>query len=470
MRLPIGRRSAALAFVFACFAAVLGGHALAEPGDAAPGALGRDLPTFEAPAEPDAAVTPAIPDPVGPLTLRDALAAALLGSPELAAQAYEIRARESAALQAGLRPSPELDLAVEDFAGSGSYRGLRSSESTLRIGQLVELGGKRAARIRLAARERDLASLDWEATRLDVLTRTTVAFVDLLQAQEKLRMSEEGVRGARELVSAADARARAGAGAPDEPARFRVALNGAELERRRAQRALDAARLHLAADWGSDTPRFERAEGDLAAVAAPPPLAALRARVAQSPDLVRWESELAARADRVELERSRGVPDVRIGPGVRYYADPDDVGLVLGASVPLPIWNRNQGAVAEARHRLAKASSERRAAEVRLGAELAAAHAVAASAHADAETLERDALPPAESSYRAVRSAYEAGRLGPLDLLEAQRTRLALRGERLRALGDHHRAVAEIERLLGAPIDEAPAPGTPPNPQGGGSR
>jgi cobalt-zinc-cadmium efflux system outer membrane protein len=473
MRTSFERRLLAPGFALLLAAPPLAG---ASPGDAPTARLGADLPTFEAPPDPGAAGTPgaattaAAPDPVGRVGLRDALAAALVGSPELAAQSYEIRARESAALQAGLRPNPELDLALEDFAGSGIYRAFHATEGTLRIGQLVELGGKRAARIRLAEREHDLAAFDWETARLDVLTRTTLAFLDLLQAQEELRVSEENVRVARELVRSAGERARAGAGAPDEAPRFGVAAQGAEIERRRAQRGVETARLRLAASWGADAARFERAEGDLARVVAPPAIAHLRARIAQSPDLARWESEVAARSERVALERSRTAPDVRVGPGVRWYAETDDTAFVLGAAVPLPLWNRNQGAVAEARHRLAKATAERRAAAVRAGANLAAAHALATSALAEAETLERDALPAAEASYRTVRSAYDAGRLGALDLLEAQRTRLALQAQRLRALGDHHRAVAEIERLLGAPIDAEPGPPAPDPTPGGGTR
>jgi cobalt-zinc-cadmium efflux system outer membrane protein len=458
MRIASSRRLARCAL-----AALLGAAdpSAAEPSSPPRAALGADLATFEAPAAAGEPVLPPAPEPVGRLTLRDALAAALLGSPELAAEAYEVRARESAAVQAGLPPNPELDLSVEHFAGTGRYRGFRASESTLQIGQLVELGGKRAARVRLADGERALAAFDWEAKRLDVLTRTTLAFVDLLQAQGESELAVETVRSTRALVAAADARARAGAGTPEEPSRFRVGLAEAEVEQRRARRAVELARLRLAATWGAGAPRFEHAAGDLASGAAPPPLEALHARIAASPDLARWEAELAARRRRVELERSRAVPDVRVGPGIRGYAEDDDAALVLGASVPLPFWNRNQGAVAEARHRLAKSASERRAAEVRLGADLAAAHALAASARAEAEALARDALPQADASRRAVRAAYDAGRLGPLDVLESQRGWTSLRAQRLRALGDHHRGVAEIERILGAPLDAAPAPSHP---------
>src|SRR5262245_55870264 len=72
--------------------------------------------------ETAAAAEQSVPDfrePTGTISLRDALAAALLHNPELAAFSSEVRAREARALQAGLLPNPELDTEFEDFAGSG---------------------------------------------------------------------------------------------------------------------------------------------------------------------------------------------------------------------------------------------------------------------------------------------------------------------------------------------------------------
>src|SRR5262249_20755524 len=80
------------------------------------------------------------PAPQGELTLRDAIAAALRGSPELDAFASEVRAREALALQAAALPNPELVFELEDFAGSGERQGFDSAQATLSLAQLVELG------------------------------------------------------------------------------------------------------------------------------------------------------------------------------------------------------------------------------------------------------------------------------------------------------------------------------------------
>jgi cobalt-zinc-cadmium efflux system outer membrane protein len=110
--------------------------------------------------------------------LRQALALALLQNPELRAFAWDVRAAEARTLQAGLRPNPELGLEVENIAGTGVLQGGQSAETTLRLNQVIELGGKRARRLQVAAVERDLAAWDYEATLL--LDSRVVEFDDVV--------------------------------------------------------------------------------------------------------------------------------------------------------------------------------------------------------------------------------------------------------------------------------------------------
>src|SRR5882672_6297856 len=140
-------------------------------------------------------------EPTDVLTLPQTLALALLQNPELSAFAWEVRAAEARTLQAGLRPNPELGLDVENLAGTGAFRGGRSAETTLRLSQVIELGGKRSRRLRVAALERDLAAWDYETKRLEVLTAVAQTFVEVLRAQERLRAEEELVRLAAQVLA-----------------------------------------------------------------------------------------------------------------------------------------------------------------------------------------------------------------------------------------------------------------------------
>ena len=102
-------------------------------------------------------------EPNGVITLRDATALALARSPELGVFPYDLRAADARVLQAGLRPNPELQVGVEEFAGRGERSGFNATETTVQIGQPIELGGKRIKRTRVASLDKELA---WIPTHL----------------------------------------------------------------------------------------------------------------------------------------------------------------------------------------------------------------------------------------------------------------------------------------------------------------
>src|SRR5262245_58752647 len=113
------------------------------------------------------------PDPTGTLTLRAALGLALARNAALQGFAWEVRARDAHALQAGRLPNPQLHAEVENVGGSGDRQDVEDAETTVRLSQLIELGGKRGTRRRLAELGSALASWDYEAKRLQVLSETS---------------------------------------------------------------------------------------------------------------------------------------------------------------------------------------------------------------------------------------------------------------------------------------------------------
>ncbi|HEY8494217.1 MAG TPA: TolC family protein [Myxococcota bacterium] len=418
--------------------------------------LGQELASTPALADPASPSEPPLVEPTGVLRLADALAAALLGNPMLAARSYEIRAREALALQAGLRPRPSLALSLEDVAGSGDFRGVREAEATIRLGQLVELGGKRAARVRAAEAEQQLAGWDYESARVEVLAGTAAAFVAVLAAQERLRLADEALAVARAVRRAAAHRVAAGLASPAEEIRAGVGVDEASVEREHADHELETARTVLAAAWGGTQARFERADGDLADLPEVPPLPELERRAAASPELARWEAERERREAELARARSERIPDLTIAAGPRYRNGPGDTALVFDVSVPLPLWNRNQGAIAEAAHRRAQAEAERRAAEVRVLTELANARTALRAAVEEAQLLAQQVVPGIERAAEVLRRGYEAGRTSQLEVLEAERARLAAHAQQLRAQVEAHRAALEIERLTGTPLEAQP--------------
>jgi cobalt-zinc-cadmium efflux system outer membrane protein len=409
-----------------------------------------------------------IPEPTGQLTLLQAQTLALQHHPKLAAFGWEVRAGEARILQAGLPPNPEVEIEVEDFAGSGELQGFQGTEITIHLSQLIELAGKRRKRTRVAALERDLTAWDYEATRLDVLTQVTQAFVEVLSAQERLALTAELMRLAEQVLNTVAERVKAGKVSPVEETRARVALSTSRIAVERSQRELDAARKRLAAIWGSNPAVFEKAAGTLDTMVAIPPAEQLVERLTQNPDLARWVTEMAQRQTALELAGAQGIPDPTIGGGFRHTRETGDNALVMSVSFPLPVFDRNQGGVLEARYQLAKAEQERRAVEIQGRAALAEAYAALSSAFGEATTLKNEVLPGAQRAFEAASEGYRQGKFGFLDVLDAQRTLFEARGQYLEVLAAYHQAAAEVERLIGEPLGMLPD--TPRPQQNGGKR
>jgi cobalt-zinc-cadmium efflux system outer membrane protein len=418
-----------------------------------PRPLGRDLPNIHATLGDSAPERTAFVEPTGSLTLRDALVTALTNSPELGTFSWEIRAREAEALQAGLRPNPELGAEIENFGGGGDLRGFTGLEMTIALSQLIELGGKRGKRLAVAKYGQNLAAWDYETARIDVLTETTKAFLEVLAAQEQLAVAEDLVKVADEVLASVSRRVRAGSTSPVEENRAKVELETSQIDRDRALHALAAARKQLSATWGGTTPAFSEAAGSLEDIPMLPSLEVLQLRIEQSPILARWASELDHRRAALELERSRGTPDLSLGAGVRYLREAEDAALVVELGLPLPVFDRSQGASQAAVMRVRRAEEERRATAVRAKTQLAVSYEVLLAAKSEVEALRDHALPEAETAFQSAQDAYLRGSMRFTDVLDTERLLFELKSRYFDALVRYHGAVVDIEELTGESLE-----------------
>ncbi|QDF96995.1 cobalt-zinc-cadmium resistance protein [Azoarcus sp. DD4] len=404
--------------------------------------------------------SPQVAEPAGPLALEAAVELALRANPALAAAAREVAAGDGAVLQAGFLPNPELAALVED-----TRRETRTA--ALVLNQPIQLGGKRAARVRAAEGAREVAAAELAATRAQVRAGVIGAFFDVVIAQEGARLAAESVALAQRATTAAAKRVAAGKVSPVEETRARVAEAGVAVEAARAASALRAARSRLAAFWGNAMPRFERAEGEMV-LPAPQAYSDLAARLDAAPVLRRAGAEVARRRAVVALERARRIPDLTVSVGVQRDEDLGRNQAIVGLSVPLPLFDRNQGNLAEALARADQARDELAASRIRLASEAAQAWERLETARWEAEELAREALPGAQRALDAATKGFELGKFDFLLVLDAQRTLFQARSQHLRSLAEAHRARAELDRILGGPEQLSPGrPKTVAHPLGG---
>lgn len=399
------------------------------------------------------------------LTLKDALRLALQRNPELAAFDKEIRALEGATLQAGLLRNPEISVNVDNAGNMGTGRGagaglsptikqnVEQQDLILRVSQLIELGGKRAARVHAASLGEELAGKDYETKRLELVARVANVFTEVLAGQEQLKLAEESQQLAQRVVDTVSKRVRAGKVPPIEETRVGVAFSATRIALVQAQRDLAAARKRLALLWGDSSPEFGEVLGDLRSSVTLPIYGALAERVLSSPMADRARKGIEHRKALLEVEQTQKIPNVTIGGGMIKHWESGGTTAVVGISMPLQLFDRNQGNLREAHQRVDKALDEQMATDLRLKSELAQAYESLSAAQNEIGILQGEILPAARSAFDVTNKGYELGKFSFLEVLDTQRTLFQNQILYVRALAHYQRLVNEIERLIGGPID-----------------
>ncbi|MFG1344341.1 TolC family protein [Xanthobacter autotrophicus DSM 431] len=387
-----------------------------------------------------------------PLTLTSALASALAANPRLTAAERDIGMAAGRHTQAGALPNPNLSLEVDNAAGSGSYQGLDLAEQTIQISQLVELGGKREARMAAAGAGVGVARWEREAIRLQVLAETASTFAAVLGAQQRAQILESQVAAIQRLAPLLQNRVQAGASSPAEISRARVAADFARVELDRARAALGTARRELALLMGLQEARFGRVTGNLVKVSAPPPLPRLIKEALGNPQLTRFTALRAQRQADLRSAQVKSVPDVTLGVGYRHYNETADSGMRFTLSMPIPLFDRNDGGISEANEQLLRAEAEEAIARSALISQLGRAHDGMKAAFDEITLLRGSTIPGARAAFEGVETGYSEGRYTLLELLDAQSTLTDATLRELDALVSFHTALATLEGLTGRPV------------------
>ncbi|BCA61416.1 transporter [Sphingomonas sp. HMP9] len=381
------------------------------------------------------------------LTLAEALARAGVSSPFRDVASAGVRAAEAQRQVAALRPNPSIIAETENVAGSGLYRGLRSSETTLGLALPLERGGKRQARIALADAQIGRAGIGAAIARADLRLRVTQAYVVAVAARRRAAVSRDQVGTAAAVLRAARVRVQAGRASPLEQQRADVAHVAAEGAEERAERSADVAAANLARLIGMPVGALD--EGWFQQVEAPdsvrPPPGSTGTLVAAAA-----RADLDAATAQVRLARSQRVPDLTLSASARRLEQTNDTAAVFGVSIPLTVFNGGRSAVAVADAQRDQSDALRRAALLDAEQDIATTQAEAANAATTARNALGPALAGAVEAARIARIGYREGKFGQLDLLDAERTLLDTRTAAIDALAAYHDARARLDRLTAA--------------------
>ena len=376
------------------------------------------------------------------LTLDSALQSAFVNNPDLAAAQWEIEIAEGGRQQAGLIPNPVASWDAED-----TRRDTRVT--TLKLSQTLELGGKRGARIDVATRAQDAAALALEQRRNLLRAEVIDSYYGASRAQERLELAQRSLALAERGVVVARGRVTAGKSSPVEATRAQVQLSQIRLELNRAQSGLTDAYRRLAASTGSAAPDFQAVASQSQPAPPLPASAQLLARLEQTVELRLAELQVLQSEASVGLEKAQRVPDLDVSIGSQYDAGVRERVNVVGVSMPIPLFNRNQGNVLAASRRADQARDLRNAAELRLRTETRQALDLWQTANTEVLAFNQQILPAAQRAVDAATRGFEMGKFNFLEVLDAQRTLIAARHQYLTATAQATDAWVRIERIYG---------------------
>lgn len=377
-----------------------------------------------------------------PLTLESALQTAFSNNPDMAAAEWEIDIAQGARIQAGLIPNPVASWDAEDTRRN-------SRTTTLKLTQTLELGGKRGARIDVATRAQDAAALTLEQRRNALRADVIEGFYGALRAQERLDLAQRSLALAERGLVVANGRVTAGKTSPVEATRAQVQLSEIRLEFNRAQMGLTDAYRRLAAATGAASPDFQSVAAQTRIAPTLPPPAQLLARLEQTAELRLAELHIVQGEALLGLEKSQRIPDLDVSIGSQYDASVRERVNVVGVSMPIPLFNRNQGNVLAANRRVDQARDLRNAAELRLRTETRQALDLWQTANTEVSSFNQHILPAAQSAVDSATRGFEMGKFNFLDVLDAQRTLIAARTQYLAATAQATEAWVRIERIYG---------------------
>ncbi len=386
------------------------------------------------------------------LTLGQAIERSLAANPSLQGFGFALKAQDARILQAGQRPATEASFELENFLGSGDFNGVDAVEATFALSQVIELGDKRQLRGDAARSSRDFLSIERQAAQLDVLAEVTRRFIAVAAAEEQLALTQQGTTLAKGLVDDVAGKVRAAKSPEVELLRARAAFSRAGLEEQRATALLSAARQALAAQWGSTRADFSGVSANLYAFPELFDFENLAARLDGNPDFLRFTSEARLRDAELRLARSLRKPDLAVSGGVRRLEETSDQALVMGISVPLFAGRRAAPLIAEAEALRGRVDAERNAALILARTRLFGLYEELRQAIRETEALQREVMPLLEEALKATKYAYERGRYGYLELVDAQRAFLDARRATIDSAVDAQALLAEIERLTGEPL------------------
>jgi cobalt-zinc-cadmium efflux system outer membrane protein len=398
-----------------------------------------DLPAPGAPAEAEKRT-------VRGMTLEQALQMAEQTHPDLARAKARVDAALGRAQQAAAFPNPEIGVRMESARLNGATTD--DAEFLAGVAQPIPLGGRLDAARRVEERDRQRLLHELEVKRLEVRRRVQGAFAAVLYLDRVSRAQEETLVSWESAVKIAQARVQAGDAIPEEVSRVEIEVVRLRLAMDRVRSLRQVGVASLSSAIGEPALEVESVEGSLESGLELPALETLTARLQEHPLLASAIADVDAQAARVELAEAQRIPDINLELFYRRIEGSNEHGFDVGASIALPVFDRNQGRIREARADVLAARAQVRSARNELALELKEAHAELVRALSASKALRDELIPRIETVLKGAEARYKNGDTSLFEVLPIRRERTELQLGYLESLREVMQAWARLSPYL----------------------
>jgi outer membrane protein, heavy metal efflux system len=396
----------------------------------------------QAPATPSQPAVPATP-----LTFDAALDLAMSRNLGLAAARRQRAIREAAIRAARQLPNPDFSFEVSRD----------TPHETANVDLPIEIGGKRSRRVDLAKEELTLSDVDVRVELRDVRRELRQAFYSLVAGDQRVAVAESVLEISRRVRDAAQARFETGAAPRLEVLQADLGVTRAEAELDLARSERIAAQANLNAVLDLPPQQAVPVVGSLTdRTASPPYETALSSAIAANVDLVRLDREIAVEQRRADLLRAERTPTPTFSLGAMWNNPGGDFnnGLRGAISLAVPIFNRNQGEIAQSVATTAQLRAQRDAARRDVENSVFAIAAKIDAQRRQLDAYQQRLVPTATDLESLAEESYRAGRTSILGVLDAQRSLRDLRREALQVMLDLQLSLADLEEILGTALPQ----------------
>lgn len=384
------------------------------------------------------------------LTIDQAVAGALRNNLDLRAASYEVDKARGRLLQAGLWPNPELELSTRTdrtFNDEGERTSAAGFQQAFPISGRLRFA-KRVSRVDVAQAMAEIRNRE----RL-LIGEVQRDFLNVLLLRQQLAANREFVGLNREFVDLLEERLKRAEVSEVDVSLARLELQRLGVESAQLESDLVARELSLKLRMGLPPETKISLEGNIEALAEKfRPEKYQTTMVVNRPDLRQAELGIDRAAAEARLARAEAWADWTLGTSYeseRTLDQPDglrsDEFLGFKISIPIALWNRNQGRVFE--HEAASEQARQRFEAQRLSirSEIATALARALKLRDAAGNYRRDLLPAFSQTNSLVRKGYDEGLIPATQVIQVQQQQTTLRSSFLTATANYLQALVDLE-------------------------